>query len=80
MARSLSDTLASVFVTPAMQNPRCTTLILGAWGTEDPAVDPEIVATKLAERLGEPFIGIDDVERYRLYGTYHAILHDRYRV
>ena len=49
--RSVADTLAAVFVTPAMQCPRCTTLIVGAWGTVDPAVEPELVAATLAEWL-----------------------------
>lgn len=50
--KSLSDTLTSVFVAPVIQNPRCTTLILGAWGCEDRFdTDAEKLATKFAELL-----------------------------
>jgi len=50
--KSLSDTLTSIFVVPVLHNPRCTTLILGAWACEERFdTDTEYIATKLAELL-----------------------------
>jgi len=69
LEKQLLETLTAALVVPVLKNPRCTTLIIGAWGCEDNLMpDRTFVATKLAELLTGKL-----VELVRVGWLYHEV-------